>query len=140
MTTIKPAPEPKAEPIKVVGKFAFAIDKGLTIPQQAGRAPSAQELPFKDMFGKMGHNDHIFVPLSFWTTPKAEGGRGVDPEKATVSYQKTKMRGAFNEWRKKDEKERGKWELVLIGRQKGGDSGRFEEDGVSMFLLDSSQS
>lgn len=127
---------PAAKPLKTVGRFSFALDKGLEIPAAAPRAPSAVELPFKEFFGEMEHNDHFFVPLSFWVSPKEEGGRGVAVEKAKVGYQRQKVRGAFNDWVKKDEEHRSHLDIVLVPRQAGDDNGRFPEAGLSVFLQD----
>lgn len=125
-----------AKVLKTVGKFSFTLDKGLEIPPAAPRSPSAVELPFKDFFGEMEHNDHFFVPLTFWTTPRGEGGRGAAEEKVTVGYQRAKVRGAFNDWVKKDEESRSHFDVVLVPRKPGDDNGRFPEAGLSVFFQD----
>lgn len=132
--------ETQAVPVKTVGKFSFVIETGIEIPAAVPRAPSAVELPFKDIFGTMKHNEHFFIPLSFWTSPKSEGGRGVPEEKASKpGYAKQKVRGAFNDWVKKDPENRSNYDIVTVIRQPGDDNGRFPEAGLSVFFQDKSK-
>lgn len=146
-TKLKPAPKaaPKAaapapavsepKPLAHVGQFAFVVDKGVTIPD-IRPVERPQALPFKDIFDGMGHNDHMFIPRSYWTAPREDGGRGVPAEKATEPYAKTKVRDQFNGWKKLDEA-REKCRLVIMARKKGDEIGArvFEEPGVSFWML-----
>lgn len=130
--------EEKPEAPKVlgaVGRFSFALETVPEVPEPTlSRGPSARDLPFKSWFGEMGHNAHVFLPHEFWTASADEGGRGVDPKKATVGYVRAKIRDAFNTWVSKDEEARSDRRLILVPRKKGDDNGRFTEDGTSVFM------
>lgn len=118
-----------------VGRFTFTVLKGLAIPADAAREERSNELPFKAMFSGMEHNDCYHVPASFWTAPRSDGGRGVPPAKATVGYQREKLRTAFKSWVAKAPQEREWWSLVIVPR-KGGEAPGIAEAGLSFFLLD----
>lgn len=147
MSKLKLAPAPEETPaptstvVKTVGRFTFTVDTGLTVPDYIPKSAGPNDLPFREVFDDMankGHNAHSFVPTSFWTTPKADGGRGVEAARATTPWQKEKIRGAFAAWRKK-EATREKWQLVQVARVKGDMDGKIAEPGLSLFLVDSSK-
>lgn len=123
-------------PLKTVGRFIFALEQDVEIPKTAGRGRPTNALPFHEMFSGMVHKSHIFVPASFWSAPKEEGGREVPVEKVTHGYQRNKLMTAFGDWRKKDEAAREKFTLFLVNRNKGDDGGKYTEAGISMFLIE----
>ena len=118
-----------------VGRFTFTMETlaDIPVPKTAERTPSTLDLPFKSWFPTMKHNGHIFLPHEFWTAPKAEGGREVDPKKATSGYVRAKIRGAFNDWKAKDPETRANRELILVPRKAGDGDGKFS-DGMSIFM------
>lgn len=135
------ADAPTSTVIKTVGKFTFAVDTGFEVPADIPRGEAPNALPFAEVFADMeakGHNAHSFVPTSFWTTPRVDGGRGVEAAKVTIAWQKEKLRGAFSTWKKKDGK-RDKWQLILVPRVKGDMDGKIGEPGLSLFIVDSSK-
>lgn len=137
-STLKFAPVPDQQPTPspvTRGKFTFEVIRGLAPPEVIPESARGTELPFKDMFSGMIHNDHHFIPQEFWTAPKEEGGRGIDPAKVTITYQKDKVRGAFKDWVSKDEAARGKWKLILVPR-KGGEIEGITGPGLSFFFVD----
>lgn len=127
--------------IKKVGKFDFSVDTGFEVPADIPKGSAPNDLPFREVFADMdakGHNSHSFVPTSFWTSPRDDGGRGVEAAKVTVAWQKEKLRGAFSTWKKKDDL-RARWQLVLVPRVAGDMDGKIKEPGLSMFLVDSTK-
>lgn len=123
---------------KTVGKFSFVITRGAPVPVVTNtRAASQNELPFKEIFPAMQHNDLMFVPDAFWTAPKSDGGREVPAEKATPAFIKGKIRGAFNAWVSKEPDTRKKWALSMMHWPAGGNNGAYPEAGMSYWLSDS---
>lgn len=130
------------------GKFTFAVQKGAPIPKEVTAPPPKRvnELFFKDWFEEAEHADHLFIPDSFWTAPKEEGGRGIAVEPAKVqAYGRAKVRDQFNTWRKKTEEEgkdnpRAGFGLSIFPRRAGDRmdeaSPAFPEDGLSLFFVD----
>lgn len=126
-----------AAPTFTLGRFSFAIERGVSIPQAAPKASTANPLPFPAWFDKMQHNDHFYVPHSYWTAPAADGGRGADEKAASKpGYARAKVRGSFNAWKGLD-KAREHLDLTIANRKAGDDDGTFPEDGISVWLIDS---
>lgn len=122
---------------KQVGKFQFTVTKGETVPTNIPRARGANTLPFKELFSTMEHAEELFVPTAFWTAPTKDGGRGVEVEKATTSYQRTKLRDQFKEWRDADES-RANYNVVIMPREATdtrADGSAYGEPGLSLFIL-----
>ena len=119
--------------------FDFEIEEGLEIPTAPPRAPVAHELPFRRKFDQMTkHGMSFWLPTSFWTLPQEAGGRGVDPEKATSTYVRNKVRTAFNQWKKADEEARENRDILMVPREKGDNNGKggvFEEPGFTVFMI-----
>lgn len=135
--------EPAAQPfVKKVGNFTFAATRGVVIPEIIPAATARDTLPFPEMFENAQHNDYFFVPSSFWTAPKEEGGRGLKtPNVSTPKWQRDKIKGAMNDWRKKDLKAREGHKVVCIDRKKGQlidpnnpKAGEYPEDGVGFWV------
>lgn len=127
-----------ATTIAKFGKFEFALRKGVPIPETAPRTRGArqEETPYLAFFAVAEHNDELFVPQSFFTSPKTMGGRGIPASTATTSYMRGKIRDAFNRWKDKAEAHKTR-SLVLFPRKKGDQWGRDEEypeDGFSVFI------
>lgn len=118
-----------------VGKFTFAVRTGGTIPADIPKAPNPNALPFKDHFADMGHHDELFIPTSFWTGPKADGGREVEAAKATMQYQKDKFRDQFKKFKEAADPKgsRDNHSLVFVPRL-GTEEG-YEEAGLSIFMV-----
>lgn len=139
------APKPEAPtPTFRVGNFEFKVETGLPIPKVIPKAANANELPFKDWFGKMAHNDHVFIPHAYWTAPQTEGGRGVDmaaKKESLDTFARTKIRGSFRQWQGKADPQgsRDDRDIILVPRKKGdamGDKGdTFPEAGMSLFMV-----
>ncbi|GJE18736.1 hypothetical protein [Methylobacterium marchantiae] len=131
------------------GKFTFTVTKAASIPEPVKPAPKVpQGLPFKDWFETAEHADHIFVPSSFWTAPKEEGGRGANVAADKVNaYARNKIREQFNTWRDKAKpadggaNPRDACKLSIFPRRAGdrmdGASPPFAEDGLSLFFVQS---
>lgn len=127
------------------GKFAFAPTVADVIPEPPTTAPRTTRSPIMDFFdyclglgSAKAHGQTIFVPNSFWTAPKEEGGRGLEklPNGGNV---RTKLRDSWKGWVKADETIRACMGLLVIER-KAGESGPgdtvFEEAGYSLFVVD----
>jgi hypothetical protein len=122
-----------------VGNFDFAIRKGVVIPADIPRAPNANELFFKTKFGEMEHNEELFVPTRFWTSPKSEGGREVPVDRATIAWQKGKVRDQFNTWKGQEEHKEARKDILLIqvprvAGDEAADGFVYNEPGLSLFL------
>lgn len=134
-----------ATPAKfTLGRFSFAVERGVAIPATVPKVSTANPLPFPEWFSAMAHNDHFFVPHSYWTAPKAEGGREADAaaiERAKPDgYARAKIRGSFNKWREEDAN-RAHLDITMANRKKGDPRSAdgkevFEDDGISVWLLD----
>lgn len=136
-TTQAATPEPF---VKQVGKFSFQATRGVVIPEVIP-TPPRDSLPFADIFAHAQHNDYFFIPAGFWTSPKADGGRGLAPTAATLKWQKDKVKGAMNDWRKKDLAARQGHKVVCIERKKGQliddndpKKGEYEDDGIGFWV------
>jgi hypothetical protein len=126
------------------GIFTFSKRTGVSVPEDAGRVGgfAANPLPFKAWFGELAHNDATFIPEAFWTGKREEGGRGADLTKmkpSVAGYQKSKIRDAFNAWKKQEgkEAERANRSVILVYRKVGDtDSTGFEfkEAGMDCFM------
>lgn len=144
LTDIAPASSTPAlsNVIKTVGKFIFAVNKGVSVPEALPTRTVKNPLPFNDIFDGMEKGDHLFIPSSFWTDPEADGGRGLKFEdgKFTPQWEKSKLRDTFNAWRKKGGEKLIPRALVLRDRKAGdtmivdGQQITFAEPGVSMFM------
>ena len=131
--------------VKTVGKFSFAVIRSAPIPEEMPRASSVKNpMPFAELFAAMEHNDHFFVPSSFWTAPEAEGGRGNKPQKNPADqpkWEKGRMRDVFNAWKKAGGEKLNDRSLAIRSRVKGdtmtdGDTVvTFPEDGVSFWMV-----
>jgi len=126
--------------VKQVGKFSFAPQRGVVIPETIPTAPR-DTLPFPDIFAHAEHNDYYFIPSSFWTSSKADGGREIPAERATLKWQKDKVKGAMNDWRKKDVAARKGYAVICINRTKGQPldandpkKGEYKEDGIGFWV------
>lgn len=125
-----------------VGKFQFFVQKLDALPDIPSPRTS-RALPFKDWFGQMEHNSHVFVPDSFWTAAIGDGGREVPADKVDTYYVKSKVRNAFRDWQKGDESRKNRV-LFMFARSKGDNAeglagpgieeGRFTEPGMSIFI------
>jgi len=140
----QPAPtETETQPapfVKQVGKFTFAATRGVVIPEVLP-TPQRDSLPFAEIFENAHHNDYFFIPVTFWTSPKVDGGRGIAASAATPKWQKDKIKGAMNDWRKKDLAKRSGHKVVVIERKKGQPidandpkKGEYETDGVGFWV------
>lgn len=144
LTSIAPASDTPAATnvIKTVGKFIFAVNKGVPVPEAVATRTVKNPLPFNDIFAGMEKGDHMFIPSNFWTDPEADGGRGLKFEdgKFTPQWEKSKLRDTFNAWRKKGGDALLSRALVLRDRKAGdtmivdGQQITFAEPGVSMFM------
>lgn len=118
-----------------VGKFSFAIKSGVTIPADIPRVnPNA--LPFADHFGEMGHHEELFIPTAFWTGSKEDGGREVQADKATIAYQKDKLRNQMKLWKDRAEPKgsREHYSLTFVPRL-GSEEGYEGQPGLSVFMV-----
>jgi hypothetical protein len=138
--TTTPAPAPAAPFSKQIGKFTFTAVRGVVIPEVIPTA-TRDSLPFPEFFEGAQHNDYFFVGTSYWTSPKADGGRGRTAAETPLKWQKDKIKGAMNDWRKKDLKGREDHAVVCIERKKGDlldsnnpKAGVYEEDGIGFWV------
>lgn len=143
-TTTNTAPvAAKVAPLfaETVGKFTFEVTVGPAIPAEDAAARVRDRLPIYNLFSKLPHNGHFFVPHAFWTAPKEEGGRAMkDPSKFSPQYARGKINDSFKQWLKNADSEgRKDWRLVFRKRVAGDDNGAggtFEADGYSVWMID----
>lgn len=126
--------------VKQSGKFSFAPIRGVVIPEVLPTA-ERDSLPFPDIFAHAQHNDYYFVPTSFWTGKKEDGGRDRKEAETPLKWQKDKIKGAMNDWRKKDLKGREAHSVVCIERKKGDlldsnnpKAGAYEDSGIGFWV------
>lgn len=138
MNAVAPKTSTSAIPAIEVGLFTFDIDTVAAIPADIPRAPNPNAMFFGTAFDRMPHHGHLFVPTSFWTAAKDKGGREIDPAKATIAYQKDKIRSQFKDWKKKDEENRSEHVIQFYPRKKGDElpnNKTASEDGLSVFMI-----
>lgn len=133
-----------APELPAVGKFIFKIDLDAPIPQPSAnaRAANPNALPFKDWFAVIPPGGSVYIPQSFWTAPKADGGRegtAVANASKAAQYAKAKVRDAFNSWQAADKEARSALRIQSFTRKKGDvakdGAEPFPEDGISVFIL-----
>jgi len=119
--------------------FSFEPTYSIPVPEVVPQRVS--ELPFKEYFTKVekaakeGKDPHLFLPHTFWTLPKEQGGRSVVGKtgKDLDAYAKGKVRDQFNAWKKQDTG-RDKLTLVTIARSGSKGQAGITEPGVSIWV------
>lgn len=131
----------KPTPKEAARTFDFTPTYSVSIPENMPTQQRASELPFRDYFNgiegaaKEGKQPHLFLPHTFWTTPKDKGGRGVEAMKPTPDgYAKQKVREQFNKWKEQPGTERDKLTLVLLGRSGSEGIDGITEPGISIWV------
>lgn len=119
-------------------EFNFdTADFSVPVPESIPATQRSNALPFRRWFTNYagpaleGKQPHLFVPTRFWVE-----ARGADAEKVTERYQKDKLKGQYDAWRKSEEapKDAERLKLTLIYRTGQEEIEGIAEPGISLWL------
>ena len=124
--------------------FSFETTFTVPVPQDLPkRAPSAQDLPFKDWFtanlkaALEGKTPHIFIPDAYWVEE-----READKKLVNASYGRSKVMDQWRKWKFVHEKGKNTNKVVagheganITATYRTGKEPGFNEPGLSVWLL-----